>query len=293
MVADVLALYAQEVAPKHARPAETAGRIERLGAWWRGKRLSDVNGRNCRLYASERGSLQAARRELEDLRAAIKYHRKEGLCREIVEVVLPEKSQSRQRWLTRSEVAKLIWTAWRSTDFMAGRDTTRRTHQHIARFILLAVYTGSRAGTVCGASFTPRDGFGWIDCARGVFYRRPDDERETRKRKPPIRLPGSLLAHLRRWERMGMAYPVEFYARPVVQVNAGFARIAEEAGMPDVTPHTLRHTAATWLMQSGADKWEAAGYLGMTLEVLERVYGHMHTDHLKSAVEGIGRRRKT
>jgi integrase len=53
--------------------------------------------------------------------------------------------------------------------------------------------------------------------------------------------------------------------------------------MPDVTPHTLRHTAATWLMQRRADLWEAAGFLGMSVEQLERTYGHHHSDHLKSA----------
>ena len=54
-----------------------------------------------------------------------------------------------------------------------------------------------------------------------------------------------------------------------------------------MTPHTLRHTAATWLMQAGVDLWEAAGFLGMTAETLERVYGHHHPDHLKNAARGI------
>ena len=31
-------------------------------------------------------------------------------------------------------------------------------------------------------------------------------------------------------------------------------------------PHVLRHTAATWLMQARVDVFEAAGYLGMTVE---------------------------
>ena len=30
----------------------------------------------------------------------------------------------------------------------------------------------------------------------------------------------------------------------------------------------LRHTAATWLMQRGAPVWEAAGFLGLSAEVL-------------------------
>jgi hypothetical protein len=33
-------------------------------------------------------------------------------------------------------------------------------------------------------------------------------------------------------------------------------------------------------MQAGADKWEAAGFLGMSVEMLDRVYGHHHPDYL-------------
>lgn len=60
--------------------------------------------------------------------------------------------------------------------------------------------------------------------------------------------------------------------------------------MSEVTPHTLRHTAATWLMQRRADLWEAAGFLGMSVEQLERTYGHHHSDHLKSARDAFDNR---
>jgi hypothetical protein len=32
-------------------------------------------------------------------------------------------------------------------------------------------------------------------------------------------------------------------------------------------------------MQAGVDKWEAAGFLGMSVEMLDRVYGHHHPDY--------------
>jgi Phage integrase family len=57
--------------------------------------------------------------------------------------------------------------------------------------------------------------------------------------------------------------------------------------MGRVTPHTLRHTAATWLMQRGVPIWQAAGFLGMSAEMLERTYGHHHPDYLKGAADAI------
>ena len=75
--------------------------------------LGDVNGELCRAYVRARGLQFAARRELEELRAAINYHHSEGLCQAIVAVVLPPKSEPRGRWLSRGESARLIWSAWR------------------------------------------------------------------------------------------------------------------------------------------------------------------------------------
>jgi hypothetical protein len=46
------------------------------------------------------------------------------------------------------------------------------------------------------------------------------------------------------------------------RVDKAFAKTISDAGLgTDVTPHALRHTAATWLMQA-RDAWEAAGYSG-------------------------------
>ncbi|UQR61840.1 tyrosine-type recombinase/integrase [Bradyrhizobium sp. C-145] len=59
------------------------------------------------------------------------------------------------------------------------------------------------------------------------------------------------------------------------------------AGLTDVTPHTRRQTCATWLMQRGVSIWDASGFLGMSRETLERVYGHHHPDFLQSAARAL------
>jgi integrase len=109
----------------------------------------------------------------------------------------------------------------------------------------------------------------------------PSGDGKQKKRQPPVKLPPRLLAHLRRWQRLGLSRRavVEWNSRPIASVRKGFQAAVKAAGLgPDVTPHILRHTCATWLMQSGVDLWDAAGFLGMTVKQLEDTYGHHHPD---------------
>ena len=292
-VTDVLALYAEEVATEHARPKETLQHIKRLADFFGDKTLADVNGDICRAFVRERKTTAGAREDLTVLRAAINFHREEGYCDRIVSVILPEKSLPRERWLSRSEAARLIWHAWRYREVQKGHPTGRHSRRHVARFILVALYTGTRAGAVCAAALERVAGLGYIDLDQGIFYRRPARIAETKKRRPPVRLPRRLLAHLRRWKRRGQRFCVEWNGRPTHDVDKAFRRNAHECGMTDVTPHTLRHTAATWQMQSGTDLWQAAKFLGMTVEQLERTYGHHHPDHLEQAVDAYERAPRT
>jgi integrase len=232
----------------------------------------DKTGRLARLVTEA-----TARRELEDLRAAVNYHIREGRCRELISVALPERSEPRDEWLTRSEAARAVWAAWRAKQAFRDKKTQRDVGKHIARFILVGLYTGTRHAAICNAAFHPAIGRGYVDLERGVFYRRAQGARATKKRQPPARLDERLLAHLRRWHRLGIAKHavVEWNGKPVQSVRKGFATAIKSAEIEKhVTAHTLRHTAATWAMQNGGDLWETAGYLGMTVEMLDRVYGH-------------------
>ena len=104
---------------------------------------------------------------------------------------------------------------------------------------------------------------------------------------------------MRRWydKKIIANHFVEWQGAGVKSVKNGFARAVEVAKLDlsdgNVTPHTLRHTAATWLMQLGTDPWEAAGYLGMSVKVLIDTYGHHHPDYMKEASGAITRKRKT
>jgi integrase len=311
LVTDVLALWGSKVVPGLATAEKTGQRLIQLGEWWEGRTLDDVNGQTVGEYVEWRTAQawksakpkvtgvkarkvtpQGARRELEDMRAAINWHRGQGLTREVVEVPLPKRGKAREVHYERHEAARLLWQTYRARETMTlwrphqvGKqvETAKRPQRHIARFILVGLYTGTRAGAICTASFVPMEGRSWIDLESGTFHRLAIGKEATNKRQPPVKLPDRLLAHIRRWSKdkrkdgSQVEYVVEFRGKPVEQVNKGFGVALEAAGLKG-SPHALRHTCATWLMQRGAKAWDAAHYLGMSEAMLWRVYGHWSPD---------------
>jgi integrase len=304
-IADVLAIYhadRREGFETEVAKRKFDGRIERLNLFFGGTMLGDLNSKLCGEFVTERGKVGGARRDLEDLRAAIGHHAKENLHHAVIHVSLPPKGEARDRWLTRTEAAKIIWAAWRYREIqtihrgkLKGQKvvTDKPTLRHIARFVLIGVYTGTRAGAIATASPTREAGRSFVDLERGIYYRRAAGKRVTNKRQPPAPIPSRLLAHLRRWHRLGIikSHFVEWRGESVLSVKNGFAHAVKLSKISlkegNVTPHSLRHTAATWLMQRGVEPWQAAGFLGMSLKTLLDTYGHHHPDYMREAAEGI------
>jgi integrase len=298
-LADVLSVYVDDVVRPHPDAARIAKRIARLTEWWGAKSLAQVTGAACRAYTASRGTPGGARRDLQDLSAAIGHHHREGYHREIVKVALPKRGEARERWLSRSEIARLVWAMWRAREGGSGAtkdgNTTvgRYTMRHLARFVLLAYATASRPGAVLTASWHAAAGRSYIDLEAGVFYRLREGGRATNKRQPPVRLPGSILTHLRRWRRLSgpdaSGFVVEWRGEPVGRVKVGFATAVRLANLGEgISPHTLRHSAITHMMQRGVSTYEAGGFAGMGEAVLRRHYAHHHPDHMGEAVAAMG-----
>ena len=75
------------------------------------------------------------------------------------------------------------------------------------------------------------------------------------------------------------------------QERRAWATARDLAGLnADVTPHVLRHTCATMLLQLGVSVYDVAGVLGASEEVIRRTYGHHAQDHLRHAVAAFSRR---
>jgi integrase len=307
-VADVLAIYAEQHAPNTSDPKRILYASAALGAWWGEQPLSAVTANTCRAYARERGaSPGTVRRELAVLRAAIRYCWREGKLTHEMPVTLPPKTPARDLWLTRREAAFLLRGA-----------RMEKASGHLPYFILFGLYTGHRKRAIVELQWQANTLAGHIDIPQGIIdfqgRRAPTKKRRSRiPVPPPLKI---FVPYLRKRTRQ---YVLEWQGERLLNVKRSFATACRNAawlaiaagkkyrrGHPErralaasarkfrqATPHTLRHTCTTWLVAKGLPFADVGGWVGMSVEMVERTYGH-HSPAQHQRVLGaftVGRRR--
>jgi hypothetical protein len=351
-IADVITFYERLKRPKIADPRARAKhellliRLEDLNAFFGARNVSEIKAQLCRDFVDWSTGMpnpnnaksgiaprarivsdQTARRRLTDLRSAVNAYHAEHTLNVVPKVTLPDKTESRYRWLTRTEAARLlgaaigyIWDAdrkrWKRRDD-GGLDRRprwiiRRRHA-AARFTLMGLYTARREETIRRTQWLATLTHPYVNLEAMIYHGRGAAEARTKKRRPPAKIANRLRPHLVRWRRLDEARSAELRAAGLMaageeirfvvhqhhngqplagKIRSAWEGILEDAGLDDdVVRHTLRHTAATWTMQKGTDMWEASGWLGMTLEQLQETYGHHHPDFQEEAAQAFGGRR--
>jgi integrase len=277
-IAEVLAMYGNDLPQTSPSRALVGYHIANLLRFWGDKTLADVKGSTCRSYLRVREtssnfmgrigvSPSTVRRELKTLQASINHWHKESPLVAVPRVTLPEEGARRERFLERNEAAALI------------RSARRLGYEHVVRFILIGLYTGTRHAAILGLRWLPSIRGGHVDLERGILYRRGAAEQETKKRRPPVRIPKRLARFLSAWrlrdERQGQVSIIHWQGVPLLKIRRAWSAVVKRARLePDVTPHVLRHTFCTWELWKGRTIWEVAGDAGMTAAELERIYGH-------------------
>lgn len=285
----ILAAYESDRTANTERPLHAPGTLKACIAALE-RHLGDLppdllSKQRCRLYARRRrdegyevGPKDARRRkpvaagtiirELVTLRAAFKWAVDEKWLKVAPYVEVPHAPPPRDRWLTRAEAERLISAC---VDF------------HVKLFVMLGLHTAARSAAILQLRWDQ------VDMNAGRLSYGTGRGNKGRARDVPIN--AELMAYLQTAQQLAQSeYVVEFGGGRVRSVKTGFAASCRRAGLHGVTPHTLRHTAATWAAQARVPMWEIAGLLGHSdVRMVEAVYGHHSPDHLREAAGAVGR----
>ncbi len=181
---------------------------------------------------------------------------------------LPDASPPRDRWLKDAEVERL---------FKAAEGRWR-----VELFLWLALETAARRTAILELKWEQ------VDWETGVIHYLPAGQVQTKKRRASVPISAALRpVLLRAYEARTTSYVL----RTSTSIRDSLILVAKEAGVAGVTPHVLRHTAATRMARAGVPLWLIAKVLGNTVEQVENIYAKHSPEMLVSAVEAISGRR--
>lgn len=204
-------------------------------------------------------------REVVTLRAALRWAVAQKWIHTAPTIEAPGAAPPRDRWLTRDEAARLLAAC---------------QAPHVRLFVALGLYTAGRAGALLELTWQQ------VDLERGVIDLGAGS---GNKRRAPVPIADALRPYLLE-ARSGATCDavVEFAGGRVASVKTGFHAACRRAGLAGVTPHTLRHTAATWMAHGRVPMAEIARYLGDSERTTEKVYAKHSPDYLRGAARVLG-----
>lgn len=258
-----------------------------LGRGFGKKLVSKVSDVHVNKYVADReagvigkgpASPGTIRRELSCLRTVFNYSVQQKLISDadVPHIFLPQAPGARDVWLSQAQVSKML-------DFIAMHKGVR--YPRVGRFVILALATGARKRSI----ETLR--WGQVDLDSNQIRYDRQVQYQTRKRRVAVPITKWLLSHLREWveEDLGASFD-DYLLGDDKNIRHEFDALRKDlfeatGGViyKRMTPHTLRHTAATQLLRSGCGLWEVAGLLGDSVETVAQTYGHHVKDHLQKA----------
>ena len=230
---------------------------------------SGIDDGKCREYAARnKARVGTIRKRLAVIRAALRWAERKALIDKAPHIWLPQAPPPKDRRLTREEADKL-------------RSGVRMPHVRL--FVEIALGTGARAGAILGLLWSD------VDLESRRLNLGGHERQKARAKMVPINetLHGFLLE-----ARDGAMtdHVIEWAGQPVKSIKRGFREAVKRAGLgADVTPHVLRHTAASWMAEAGVPMSEIAAVLGhRDSRTTERVYARMSPEYLQKAVRALG-----
>lgn len=196
---------------------------------------------------------------------------------------LPDGGEPRDRWLKTEEVQRLL----------AGAETLRRGGRlaRVEVFLWLALETAARKQAILDLTWDR------VDFETKVIHYNVPGRAQTKKRRTDVPISKLLLpvlerAYAERENDRVLGNGADVWASVQwAAIRAGFSKqvtkTSERPKATGISPHVLRHTAATHMARRGVPLWTIAKVLGNTVAMVEKVYAKHSPDDLREAVDTI------
>lgn len=268
-IADLWSSYIKE---KDGRRVAVAMRHEwkAVGPHFGHLRPDQITTATCRSYVDARRKTKAKGKEtmvqdgaiwteLGHLRSVLRW----ALGDAAPAIERPQKPAPKDRYLTHDEITKLL-------------DAPAPLHIKTAIYLMLG--TAARVGAVLDLTWDR------VDFDREQINLRLS-EVGPRKGRAIVPMNEDLRAVLQTAREAALSdYVIEWAGAPVASIKTGFNAAVEAAGLENVTPHVLRHTAAVHMVEAGIPIAEVAQYLGHSNPgITFSVYGRYSPTHLRKA----------
>jgi integrase len=206
--------------------------------------------------------------ELGHLRMVLVWAVKQNHIGKAVHIERPPKPKPPEKHLTRKQVLALL----RATDA-----------PHIRLFIHLGYATAGRKAAILGLTWDR------VDFERGKINLKDPKLTTPHKGRAIVPMTRTLRAALQDARQGALtAYVVEWGGERVASVKKGLATASAKAGLPKVSHHMLRHSAAVRMAEDGVPMEEIASYLGHSnVKVTRDIYARFSPDHLRNAAESL------
>lgn len=175
--------------------------------------------------------------------------------------------EGRERYLNEEELAKLLPVLMKDTGQIAK----------VTRFLLA---TGLRLSEALNASFSD------IDLNNKVMIIHAS--RSKSKKTDSIPLNDAAIQVLQECDN-GTDYPFVNLAtgKPYVSIKKGFQKLMGKAGLQGVTAHTLRHTAASMMINAGRSLYDVQAVLRHSSSQVTEKYSHLSKQTVMAASDTI------
>jgi integrase len=83
-------------------------------------------------------------------------------------------------------------------------------------------------------------------------------------------------------------FVIEWAGNRVKSIKKGLKAAGKAAGLPEVSPHVLRHSAAVWMAEDGHSMSEIAQFLGhRNTKITEKVYARFSPNYLRNLASSL------